>query len=160
MKENILLMLRENIRLILGAVVVLFLLVILITFFLSRQTGTTIKVADESFRVKVAKTDKEKQIGLSDTKKLGEKNGMLFVFDTPDKYSFWMREMDFPIDIIYIKDTEVVDVIENVPAPTTSDSDLPVYQPNTEANRVLELNSGSAKKYNIKKGTIVEISNL
>lgn len=160
MKENLLLVLRENIRLILGTVVVLFLLIILITFFLSRQTGTTVKVADEKFKVKVAKTDKEKQIGLSDTKKLGEKDGMLFVFDKADKYSFWMREMDFPIDIIYIKGDEVVEVIENAPAPTSDESDLPIYQSSADADRVLEVNSGVAKKYNITKGTKIEIANL
>ncbi len=160
MKENLILMLRENIRLILGAVVVLFFLMILITIFLSRQTGTSIKIADETFKVKVARTDKEKQVGLSDTKRLGEKNGMLFVFDKADKYSFWMREMDFPIDIIYIKGNEVVEVIENAPAPSSPNSDLPIYQSSTEADKVLELNSGTAKKYNITKGTKIEVANL
>lgn len=160
MKENILLALRENIRLILGTVVVLFVLVILLTIFLSRQVGTTVKAEGETFKVKVAKTEKEKQVGLSETKKLGEKDGMLFVFNAPEKYSFWMRDMDFPIDIIYIKGDEVVDVIKNAPAPTSSNSELPIYQPSTEADKVLEVNSGIADKYNIKKGTKLEIANL
>lgn len=160
MKENIILFLRENIRLILGTVVVLFFFIFLITFILSKNVGTTITIADEKFKVKVAETDKEKQIGLSETKKLGEKNGMLFIFSKPDKYSFWMRGMNFPIDIIYIKDNEVVDIIENVPAPTSSNANLPIYQPKSSADKVLEVNSGIAKKYNITKGTKIEVTNL
>ncbi|MBI2594091.1 DUF192 domain-containing protein, partial [Candidatus Curtissbacteria bacterium] len=50
---------------------------------------------DKAFRVSVARSEKEKQIGLSKTQKIDESQGMLFVFDSPDFHSFWMKEMKF-----------------------------------------------------------------
>lgn len=155
--ERISLFLRENIRLILGAAVVIFLLLILLTFIFSRKS-TKVTVEGQTFSVKVAKTDKEKQIGLSDTKKLDKNKGMLFVFDNPDYYAFWMKNMKFPIDIIYINGDKVTYVVHDAPAPT--DSNLPIYQPNEKSDKVLEINSGLSKTYDIKAGSPVKIQGL
>lgn len=155
--EKISLFLRENIRLILGAAVVIFIVILLLTFLLSRKS-TKVTLGGHSFSVKVAKTDKEKQIGLSETKKLDNNKGMLFVFDNPDYYAFWMKNMKFPIDIVYIRGDRVTTVIAN--AQPVKGGELPVYQPAEKSDKVLEINSGLSKKYNIKSGSPVKIDNL
>ncbi len=158
--DRILLLLKENIRLLLGAIVVIFIIVLSITLILSNKKSTKVIVNDKTFNVTIAKTDEEKQIGLSGRDKIAENQGMLFVFDTADYYSFWMKEMKFPIDIIYINGDKVVTVIENAKPPSSSFEDLTIYQPQEKSNKVLEVSAGSSDKYNIKSGTTVKVQNL
>lgn len=70
-----------------------------------------------------------------------------------------MKEMRFPIDIIYIKGGIVTTVIKNAQIPDESNN-LPIYQPTEKSDKVLEINSGLSEKYNIKKGSSVKIENL
>ncbi len=151
------LFIRENIRLILGAAVVIFILLLLLAVILNHKP-TKVKVAEQTFSVAVAKTDKEKQIGLSGKKSLPKNQGMLFVFDKPDFYSFWMKNMKFPIDIIYIHGDKVTTVIKN--AKPVQDGDLPIYQPREQSDKVLEINAGLSEKYGIKNGSEVTAQNL
>jgi uncharacterized membrane protein (UPF0127 family) len=155
--EKFSLFLKENIRLVLGAAVVIFLLLLLLAFLFSRKS-TKVTLNGQTFSVKVAKTDKEKQLGLSTTKKLDKNKGMLFLFDNADYYAFWMKNMKFPLDIIYISGGKVVYVVHNAPTPTGSS--LPIYQPTQKADKVLEINSGLSNTYNIKTGTQVKIQGL
>ena len=157
--QNFFNFIKENIRLLLGAAVVTFIGILLISFILSKQS-TRVLVNDQVFRVAVAKSEKEKQIGLSKTERISENQGMLFVFDTPDYHSFWMKEMKFPIDIVYINGDKVTTVIENAKPPTDSDGSLEIYQPEDKSDKVLEVSAGVAKKYNIKKGTTIKVENL
>lgn len=66
-----------------------------------------------------------------------------------------MKDMRFPIDILWIKDGKVTGFIENAPAPTsgTEDSKLPTYSSKTPVDYVLELPAGYAKQYGIKIGS-------
>src|SRR3989344_5704365 len=107
---------KENIRLLLGGGVVTFFGILLISFILSKQSSQVL-VNDQTFKVTVARSEKEKQIGLSKTEQMDENQGMLFMFDTSNYHSFWMKDMKFPIDIIYINGDKVVTVIENAKPP-------------------------------------------
>ncbi|MBI2621925.1 MAG: DUF192 domain-containing protein [Candidatus Levybacteria bacterium] len=157
--QNFINLVKNNIRLLVGGIVVGFLGILLVLFILSKQT-TKVLVNDQSFSVSVAKTEKEKQIGLSKTTEINENQGMLFIFDEPDYYSFWMKDMKFPIDIIYINGDKIVTVIDNAKPPVNGDGVLEVYQPEDQSDKVLEISAGLAKKYNIKKGTTIKIENL
>lgn len=103
-----------------------------------------IKVGENEYFVKIAKTSKEKQTGLSNVKKLPENEGMLFIISDSDKdwegqISFVMDETSIPLDIIYLDgDFKVV-------RKRTIDafSDEVVYG---EADYVLEVNAGSSIK--------------
>lgn len=156
--ERALLFIRENIRLLLGATVVVFVTLLLITLLASRKS-TKVIVVDQTFRVMVAKTDKEKQIGLSNKKQIAKDQGMLFIFNNSDYYSFWMKNMEFPIDIIYINGNKVTTVVDSAKVPNTN-TNLTIYQPQDKSDKVLEINAGLANKYNIKKGSTVTIENL
>src|ERR1035437_7103439 len=92
--------------------------------------------------------DQEKGLGGRDS--LPQNTGMLFVFDMPDTYGFWMKDMHFPIDIIWLnKDMMVTYVAQNV-----SPASYPeVFKPETPSLYVLEVNSGYTKANTIGVGT-------
>lgn len=158
--DRILLLVKENIRLLLGATVLILTIVIVITLLLNSRKSTKVFVNGQTISVMVAKTDKEKQVGLSGRNKIGENQGMLFIFDTPNYYSFWMKEMKFPIDIIYINGNKITTVVENAKPPLSANDNLAIYQPSEKSDKVLELNAGSADKLKIKTGAVVEIESL
>ncbi len=158
--DRILLLVKENVRLLLGAAVVILTIVIVITLLLNSRKSTKVLVNGQTISVMVAKTEKEKQLGLSQKDKIGENQGMLFVFDTPNYYSFWMKEMKFPIDIIYINGNKITTIVENAKPPLSANDNLTIYQPSEKSDKVLEVNAGSADKFKIKTGTTVKIENL
>ncbi|HEX9664656.1 MAG TPA: DUF192 domain-containing protein, partial [Patescibacteria group bacterium] len=81
---------------------------------------------------------------------------MLFIFDKKDYYSFWMKEMEFPIDIIWIDDQTVVGIEKNIQPPAAGR--LFVYRPEQKVNLVLEIGAGLSDQRNIKIGDLVDIS--
>lgn len=107
--------------------------------------------------VDVVEKEQDRRKGLSGKAFLPLDRGMLFVFHELGKHSFWMRNMNFAIDIIWIRNSEVVDIIENVPTESdgTPDEDLPIYKPDASANRVLEVTAGWVKTYGVKKGDTI-----
>lgn len=120
----------------------------------------TATINNQAFNLKVAKTNEEKQTGLSNLSSLPQDQGMIFPFGKPDYYSFWMRDMKFPIDIIYIKENKIVTIYENLQPPKTKGETPPIYRPDEPSDTVLEINAGLSKKYNFKKGDAVKIQNL
>ena len=117
------------------------------------------QVGDKKINLILAKSDKDRMKGLSGRNSLPEDQGMLFIFEKKGKYGFWMRDMKFPLDIIYMDDNTVVYLVENASAGAQAPN-LTIYTPDTEANRVLELNAGGAKKYGIKKGTKITFKGI
>jgi uncharacterized membrane protein (UPF0127 family) len=108
----------------------------------------------------LAKSVEQRMKGLSGREKLDENQGMLFIFDKKDKFSFWMRGMKFPIDIIYLDDDNVVYIVENAAVPE-NDTEVPQrYTPDKPSNRVLEINAGKAKELGIKVGTKINFKGI
>jgi uncharacterized membrane protein (UPF0127 family) len=124
--------------------------------------GASAEVSGTKINLTIAKSDKDKQKGLSGRKSLGKNEGMLFVFDSKGNYPFWMKGMKFPIDIIFLSDSNVVDVYNNVPLvkENTPTGLIPTYAPHEPANYTLELNAGTAEKLNIKKGSKITLKGL
>ena len=118
-----------------------------------------IVVDDHRLVVEIAKTAKEKEQGLSDRKNLCLDCGMLFVFDQPGIYPFWMRRMYFDIDILWIIDDRVVDITFAAKAPPKEEFVAPktVYQSKFPVNKVLEVNAGWVEKNGIKTGDVVRL---
>lgn len=119
------------------------------------QSQGTVKVANREINVFIADDAKETQVGLSNRKSLNKDEGMLFIFKEPGNYAFWMKDMKFPIDIIFLNNNKIVTIFQDV-----KPGDLSLRQPTEQANRVLEINSGLSKEYNLKKGDIVEYENI
>lgn len=125
------------------------------------ETGDKQKilVAENIVYVDIARSAGEKTKGLSGRNSLGENEGMLFVFEENSRPTFWMKDMNFGLDIIWIDDGRIIYIHKNVPAPEpgASDSELPKYSPPNVIDYVLEVNAGFADKYKIKVGDRVEI---
>lgn len=111
-----------------------------------------IKINDVSVEVEVVDTDETRAQGLSDREVLPEGTGMLFVFDSPAKYGFWMKKMNFPIDIIWIsEELEVVGVEKEV----TPETFPQIFYPNQAVKYVLEVPAKFVDKYHIDIGQVV-----
>jgi len=112
--------------------------------------SATISAASTTIIVSIAETKEEHTRGLSGRENLDASTGLLFIFDQPDRYGFWMPDMYFPIDIIWIDaDWRIVDIAESVPP----DSYPKVFTPTTPALYVLEVNAGKASTWGWKIGT-------
>ena len=113
-----------------------------------------IEIGSRTYRIELALTDAERQKGLSDRKSLGASEGMMFVFPTPGKYSFWMKGMEFPLDFIWIKGNTVVDITRD--APPESGPDYTLYRSENPSDKILELNAGEASRAGMKIGDPVK----
>jgi len=86
---------------------------------------------------------------------LERQQGMLFVFPVDGKYSFWMKNMRFPIDIIWIDQTKtVVDTKSDVPA--CKQTRCPDLVPQVACRYVLEVAAGFVKQHHIRTGDHIE----
>lgn len=95
--------------------------------------------------------------GLSDRKSLKEDQGMLFDFKQSTVPDFWMKNMNFNLDLIWISQNKIAAITADVPAPSGNNQKLPVYSPPSPVNLVLEVNAGWAKKNNIAVGDEVKL---
>ena len=108
-------------------------------------------------RVWVAETSRARQQGLSGQRTLGEDEGMVFLFPTPARHRFWMYDMHFAIDILWIRKGYVVDIAHDVlpPPDSVAVKDLPLYTPRLPADVVLEVRAGTAAKEDVRIGDMV-----
>lgn len=130
-----------------------------ISFLPKNDSGKQIVINDNRIKIEMADTQPKRQRGLSGRETLASDEGMLFVFEDGGKHPFWMKGLKFALDFIWINEDKVVDLTENA-APTVegqSDATLPIYQTKENANKVLEVNAGTAKRLNIKIGDSVKI---
>ncbi|MBI2031388.1 MAG: DUF192 domain-containing protein [Candidatus Levybacteria bacterium] len=124
------------------------------------QKTPTVIIGNQKFKLYVVKEPKDQQIGLSKYENIPQDYGMLFIFDKADYHSFWMKKMKFPIDIIYIRNDQIVTILKNISPPKTEFESIPIYKPTVPADRVLEINAGLAEKYNFKEKDSVRYENL
>ncbi len=139
------------------ATAVVFLLISILPQIL-KKTVPSATIDDYTFKIEVAKTDKEKETGLAKYNKISNDFGMLFPFGKEGYYSFWMKNMKFPIDIIFIRNGKIIKIFANVPPPKTDNSPLPIYRPDSLSDTVLEINAGLSQKYGFKEGDSVSIN--
>ena len=89
--------------------------------------------------------------GLSDTESLPEE-GMLFIFEKPDTYSFWMKDMSYPIDIVWIDaDKKIVQIDSNI-SPNTFPR---TFKPITPVLYVLETSALFSEKNMLHVGDVL-----
>lgn len=119
-----------------------------------------VTINNNAFQLILAKTPKDMEVGLSQTEDLPKNKGMLFLFESPDFYPFWMRDMKIPIDIIYIKSDKIVTIFSKLQPPLDPNESLVIYRPDEPSDKVLEINAGLAEEYNLKKGDTVILENI
>jgi len=120
-----------------------------------------IELRGQRMDVLVAKTFAQQYRGLGKRDNLGVYGGMLFVHDFSDKYGIVMRDMKFPIDIVWFQNNEVVDIAPNIPTePGISEANLMVYRPRKPANLILELPAGWTAENGVKIGDLIKILDI
>jgi len=103
----------------------------------------------------LARSPKELSQGLSIVDELKEDQGMLFVFSYLDEHAFWMKDMKFPIDIIWLdSEKKIVSIKANADPKNFPEN----YQPTSPALYVLEVTNGFTKKHSLKEGDQLEWS--
>lgn len=127
--------------------------IVMISYLSTLNYKSIVTVNGKIYNVDVADTSYTLKKGLSGKTRLGESEGMIFIFGKPDKYGFWMKEMNFPIDIIWIGEDFEVNHIERRVEPSTYPT---VFYPEEDSLYVLELSSGQSDLLGLKKGDKVE----
>jgi uncharacterized protein len=131
---------------------VLFIIIILIAglYYLNNPLGPKAVINGQIVYLEIAASPEEKQRGLSYRDKLAFDHGMLFIYDHKERFGFWMNEMRFPLDFIWIDGNTVVDLSKNVLIQTNGKTTT--LQPIVSVDRILEVNAGYIQKNNIKIG--------
>ena len=114
----------------------------------------TIYVNGSSVIVDIATSSAAREKGLSERESLSPGSGMLFVFPTESSWGFWMKDMHFPIDIIWIDNAGTIITIS---ADTSPDSFPQVFYPTGNARFVLEVPAGFAAAHHVSTGDTIII---
>lgn len=117
-----------------------------------------VSINGHSLNVEIAATDSSRQQGLSNRQSLDYGQGMLFDFTQTDQLrpGFWMKDMNFSIDIIWIRQNKIVDIDRNVPHQATN-INLPTYYPDSDITHVLEVPAGWSEQHNVNIGDEVNL---
>ncbi len=111
-------------------------------------------IGNSTVSLEIADTTETRIKGLSGRDRLDDSHGLLFVFEKPDFYGIWMKEMKFAIDIVWLDENlSVVDFKKSV-APETFPE---VFYPVSPALYVLELNAGFLDENSVKIGDVAEL---
>lgn len=138
---------------------------ILFAFFVIQQKDKNIEqtVPDQSpfvtinnikIPILLADTPEKQTQGLSDRESLNPSTGMLFVFPKLMNLQFWMKNMHFPLDIVWIRNNKIIKIEKNLPP--EGETPKNIYSSDSLANYVLELNAGFTDRFDISVGDIVE----
>jgi hypothetical protein len=105
--------------------------------------------------LEVASTSQARIHGLSNRLELPADHGMLFVFEARDRHRIWMKDMQFPLDILWLDEQlSVVDMKANARPASYPET---IFRPDEAARYVLELNAGSIERYEIERGTVLQL---
>ncbi|MEA3398140.1 MAG: DUF192 domain-containing protein [Patescibacteria group bacterium] len=118
------------------------------------QPAPAVIINGQIINVEIADKPAEQIQGLSDRENLAENSGMLFIFENKQIRNFWMKNMHFPLDIIWISDNNIVNISQNLPPEKQSPKNN--YSSKQPVNYVLEINAGMVEKYKIKIGDNVK----
>ncbi len=127
---------------------------------LDKVYNTPLQVGNSNLLVQVVSDDASRQLGLSGRTRLMKDSGMLFDFTNTQntRPSFWMKDMKFPIDIIWINNNKItgIETAVPIPDPNTADYQLATYSPPTTITHVLEVEAGWSAQNKIKVGDTIK----
>lgn len=125
----------------------------------SAKKGARVSINNTNFVVDVARTAVAQARGLSGRPRLGDNEGMLFVFSSAGVRSFWMKDMLFPLDIIWIRDGRIIGfVLRAEPEPEKSVWNLTSYESPEPADAVFEINAGLVERFGFAVGDAVRFT--
>lgn len=118
------------------------------------KTTGILKVNQKSFRYETADNENSRSLGLGDRPCIRSDQAMLFVFDKDDmtNHCFWMKDMRFSIDIVWLDNSKKVVGVAKGISPQSYPKE---YCPELPTRYVLEFKNQTADKLGIAKGTVV-----
>lgn len=127
------------------------------TLFVAKNVaGNQLKIGEAVLQIEIADSPAARAQGLSGRKNLSENAGMLFVFEQSGYYNFWMPDMKFSLDIIWIdEENTIIGFAENAP-PLIDKKNVVLYQPPSPVKYALEVNAGFVAKHNIVVGQKIQ----
>ena len=135
---------------ILAFIIILALPAVLLSYW-QEDKNSKICFKNNCYFAEIVRTQAEKEKGLMYRKNLDKKQGMLFINNEEKIYPFWMKNMRFPLDIIWLDNNlEVVFVAKN--AQPCGEGECNNIIPNKPARYILEINSGEADRIGLKQG--------
>jgi uncharacterized membrane protein (UPF0127 family) len=147
---------HTTIILIVGAVLILIGLFISVTVTAFRPTTEVHIGSSGIYSVWLADNEPDRVKGLSGVGKIDLNGGLLMKFDNDDTHGIWMKDMNFPLDIIWMDKAEkVIYIVKNAPPENPVET---VYAPKSPARYVLELPAGSVQNSGIKIGDIADFN--
>jgi hypothetical protein len=105
--------------------------------------------------LEIADTLQTREQGLSGRKKLCSNCGLLFVFPKSDRYVFWMKDMNFPLDLIWLQDGVIKEISAQVPV-FNADGEITQLQASEAVNQVIEIKAGLAQAWGLAVGQKIE----
>jgi uncharacterized protein len=135
-----------------GALTAVILVIFFSKFSIFRNKKATVKIRNNSFQTELVSSDRKRQLGLGGRAKLCADCSMLFVFPGEGFWGFWMKNMNFNLDIIWINGNKITDMAKNVDKNSKN-----ILYPKFKADKVLELNAEVADKKSLEIGDMVEI---
>jgi len=100
-----------------------------------------LEIEGVKIKAEIAQSPEERKQGLSERENIEQNSGMFFVFENEGHHGIWMKDMNFPIDIIWIDESlNIVHIAESVSPETFPE----VFSPPIPARYVLEVNAGLA----------------
>ena len=126
----------------------------------TQTPGRQVRIGATTIAVEIADTDAKRSLGLGKRTSLDKDSGVLFIFPQKDvTRNFWMKDMNFAIDIIWVNDGKIVKIDKNVPPqPEVADSALKNYSSGTPVDYVLEVNAGFSEKGGVNVGSTVDLT--
>ncbi|MEN9561523.1 MAG: hypothetical protein RIQ56_796, partial [Candidatus Parcubacteria bacterium] len=113
------------------------------------ESQQTVYVDGNKILADVVKTETDRARGLGGRESLTDDTGMLFLFPEDGYHSFWMKDMRFSIDILWLSATGTIVHIEPSVSPDTYPRSFSSLAP---ARYVLELPAGFSSQHDIRVG--------
>jgi len=114
-----------------------------------------VDVRGHRIRVEVADTVEKTILGLSNRERLREEEGMLFLYPDKQTRTFWMKDMRFDLDIVWIAGNRIVRISRNARAEGSRPSWI--YDSGVPVDKVLEINAGLCERWGIREGQQIVI---
>lgn len=116
-------------------------------FIRDRQAKLPLVLGDGAFQATVLRTEDERQKGLSGTNSLAATAAVLFVFPSDGKWGIWMKDMKYPIDIVWLdSDKQVIHMVKRASPDSYPDT---TYVPPKNARYIVELPAGTVQSKSI-----------
>jgi len=114
------------------------------------SVGARATIGNQVIELEVARTSASQALGLMFRETLADDRGMLFPFNPPQPVRFWMKNVSFPLDMIFLRQGEIRAIAPNVPP--CDRTPCPTYGPDVLVDQVIELRGNRAADLGLKVG--------